>query len=357
MRVLIIDTYYPAFLDAHYAEHPELAEDSYEVQWRRLMDRFFGTSDAYSHYLGELGHEAHEFVVNCDPLQRAWAREHGVRHPSRRRLRAPGSLVLAQAEHFRPDVVYVQDVHALHPRLLKELRARADLLVGQIASRMPRDGQLLPFQLLLTSFSHFVPRLRQLGIASEYFRIGFDPRVLTTLETTQPAGRVVFIGSVGQSRTWRSNMLLEHAAERAPIDFWGYRVGKIPTGSALDRRYHGEAWGLDMFRLLATSTIALNRHGDVAEQCANNMRLYEATGVGTLLITDAKANLAELFEPDKEVVGYTDEDDLVNKIHHYLANEEERARIARAGQERTLRDHTYAERMRELQAILDRYAG
>jgi spore maturation protein CgeB len=105
VRVLIVDTCYPAFLKAHYAERPDLADATYEVQWRALMDRFFGTCDSYSHFLGVLGHEAHEVVLNCEPLQRAWAREHGVRLKRRMPLFRDQSLVLAQAEEFSPDVV------------------------------------------------------------------------------------------------------------------------------------------------------------------------------------------------------------------------------------------------------------
>ena len=52
---------------------------------------------------------------------------------------------------------------------------------------------------------------------------------------------------------------------------------------------------------------------------------------------------------------YTDEDDLVEKIGNYLADEDERRRIARAGQQRTLREHTYAHRMQELVDVLERY--
>ena len=33
-------------------------------------------------------------------------------------------------------------------------------------------------------------------------------------------------------------------------------------------------------------------------------RLFEATGVGTLLVTDWKKNLHEMFEPGKEVIVY-----------------------------------------------------
>jgi len=35
---------------------------------------------------------------------------------------------------------------------------------------------------------------------------------------------------------------------------------------------------------------------------------------------------------------------LIDKIRHYLANEKERAAIAKAGYERTMREHTYNHR-------------
>jgi spore maturation protein CgeB len=109
-----------------------------------------------------------------------------------------------------------------------------------------------------------------------------------------------------------------------------------------------------MFRLLHAARISLNRHIAEAEGHANNMRLYEATGVGSLLLTDEGSNLAELFDPGTEVVTYTGVDDLVEKARHYLAHEDERRAIAAAGQARTLREHTYELRMRELRDLLER---
>jgi spore maturation protein CgeB len=110
-----------------------------------------------------------------------------------------------------------------------------------------------------------------------------------------------------------------------------------------------------MLEVLASARIAVNRHIDVAEDNANNMRLYEATGVGSLLLTDAKQNLGELFDVGRELIAYRGEDELVEAVEHYLAHEDERTAIAAAGQRRTLRDHTYEVRMRELADILDRY--
>jgi spore maturation protein CgeB len=86
------------------------------------------------------------------------------------------------------------------------------------------------------------------------------------------------------------------------------------------------------------------------------MRLYEATGVGTLLITDAKVNLRDMFEPDQEVVIYRDAQECVAKLRYYLSHPDDAVAIAAAGQRRTIREHTYADRMRQLTQILSNTA-
>lgn len=349
MRILIVDTCYPAFLRRHYEADPGLAERTYDEQWRSLMRTHFGTADAYSHFLAALGHEAHEVVANCAPLQRAWARQHGL-------VRAgDDDVLIAQAREFQPDVVYVQNLHQPSDRTLAQLRDCSRLLAGQIASEPPPERRLRSFELLLTSFPHFVERFRALGVDAEYLRIGFDPRVVRRLEAERaPVEQhgAVFVGALNRTQHRRSNTLLARAARRAPIDFWGYGARGWPPWSPLRRRYRGEAWGIEMFRVLRAARIVLNRHIGTAGDYANNMRLYEATGVGSLLLTDAKRNLPELLEPGTEVVTYANEDELVERVLHYLAHDDERRAIARAGQERTLRDHGYDVRMRELAGIL-----
>jgi len=94
-----------------------------------------------------------------------------------------------------------------------------------------------------------------------------------------------------------------------------------------------------MYHVLNCSRITLNHHGDVLPY-ANNMRLFEATGVGTLLLTDWKENLGEMFDPGKEVVAYRTPEECAELIRYYLAHDDERQAIARAGQGRTLREHT-----------------
>lgn len=354
MRLLVVDTCYPPFLHSHYSSRPGLADEPYDVQWQALMDTFFGTADAYSHFLGQLGHEAHEVVVNCPPLQRAWARENGVRRGAIERLSQGrfSGIAQHQAARFEPDVVYVQDVSSLSPRALRKLRRSTRLLVGQIATETPPWSQLEPFDLLVTSFPHYVTRFRARGIAAELLRIGFDPRVLEHVADVPLTHDTVFVGSLARRRWETGNAALEEAARIVPVEFWGYGLEGWPDDSPIARRFHGEAWGLDMYRVLAGSRVALNRHGEVAAGHANNMRLYEATGVGTLLLTDERVDLEELFAVGEEVVTYRDGEDLAEKARHYRSHDDERRLIATAGQRRTLTEHSYAVRMRELTEIL-----
>ena len=362
MRVLVVQSWYPAFLDAHYRLRPGLAEQPYAEQWASLMASGFSATDAYSTALRAQGHEAEELIVNCRPLQERWALEHGL--SLRRRLR-PGvrpdwqeAVALAQAQAFAADVVHVDLLTPLEPATVAAFqRGGRALVVGQIATFLPPPQHLDPYGLILTSFPHFVPRLRTASRGCEYLPLAFDERLLDRLPAPSNAFGAVFVGGLGRAWHGKGNDVLEVAAAQVPVDFWGYGAESWPDGSPLRQRYHGEAWGLDMHRVHRAARIVLNRHIDAAEGHANNLRLFDATGAGALLLTDEGSNLGELYEPGREVVTYRDPDDLVAKVRHYLAHEDERRSIAEAGHRRTLADHTWTVRMRAYAEIVARYAG
>jgi spore maturation protein CgeB len=77
-------------------------------------------------------------------------------------------------------------------------------------------------------------------------------------------------------------------------------------------------------------------------------RNFEVPGCGGFLLTGWADNLQDYYQPDREIVSFDNTDDLVAKIQYYLEHEDERAAIAQAGYERTLRQHTYAHRFTEI---------
>ncbi len=108
-----------------------------------------------------------------------------------------------------------------------------------------------------------------------------------------------------------------------------------------------------MYQVLRRSRITLNSHIDLAGREAGNMRLFEATGAGTFLLTDHKDNLDTLFELNREVVAWRSIDDCLRAIDHYLRDDRTRAAIARAGQAKTLAQHTYRYRAAEILGFVD----
>jgi hypothetical protein len=373
VRVLVVDTYYAGFVEAHYAGHPGLASEPYEAQLRSLLDQSFGTGDAYSRNFKAARHEATEVIVDVVPLQSRWAAENGLGWSLRRMASLGGGrlvnraranllrrVALAQVEAYDPDVVYVQNTSFFARADLDGLRKAGRFVAGQLASPAPPRELLAGFDLIVTSFPHFVERFTSDGIASAYLPLAFDDAVIDRLRargvpaepTAERDHQLSFVGGVDPGVHGAGTALLERVAAKEPLEVWGYGAGALAPASPLRARHHGEAWGLDMYEVLARSEVVLNRHIDVAEDFANNMRLFEATGVGALLVTDAKRNLADLYEPGTEVIAYRDADDLTAQIDELRRDEDRRVAIATAGQRRTLRDHTYDRRIGELAKLL-----
>lgn len=381
MRILILDTHYQESLRLAYENDPRLAQQTSRDQLQSIYETGFGRADFLPLNLTKLGHQAEQFIVNAQPIQIRWAAENGLRIQTSRstllrvqqrlkreveRLRPrpgiPGmnvppwelEVVEAQARAFKPDVIFVCDVRYLPAHSHRALKSYTRLLVGEMAYPIPPALDLGPFDLIVSAAPHFVDRLREAGARSQMLRLGFEQTVLDRIGNQPKDVELAFIGSVSDNHQQRLE-LLEELSRQTPLSCWGAGVESLPPDSPLRGRVKPPLWGYDMYGQLQRSKIALNIHIDMAEQFAANMRLYEATGVGTMLLTDWKTNLHEIFALGSEVVAYRSIEECVELVKYYLANDREREAIAAAGQKRTLCEHSYYHRMQELIEILNHY--
>ncbi|MCH4544446.1 glycosyltransferase [Rhizobium changzhiense] len=387
MRVFIINTDYPAFLRKFYADHPLLGSASYAEQTATRNDSLFGVFDAYSVGFRHSGHEAIEVHANNGTIQTTWMKENGYAPPrvtarskpslwarAASRLLPKGKarqlidssftlrpatpiegwslaeMLLEQVKAFRPDIVLNQSVSEVGSDLLLKMKPYVGKFVGQIASPLPDNESYAPYDMMISSLPNFVDYFRQKGIPAHLNRLGFDPRVLQKIGRLERSIDVSFVGSVSQAHADRM-ALLEYLTRNTDIAIWGGGGDQLSNASPIPPRHRGEAWGADMFRILGSSKITVNNHIGIAENFANNMRLYEATGMGALLVTDRKSNIAEIFEPGKEVVCYESAEECAELIRFYQRNDHERERIAQAGQRRTLNEHNYNIRTQELSKL------
>lgn len=370
MKFLFVDTYYSSFLNHFRTTNPGLINSSYDRQREELLSFCFGTADFYSYNLKTLGHKAEDIIVNDEILEKQWARENtiDVRNISiiskiqmlpfvHRILGRPQwlqKIALAQIKKSSPDILYIQDLSILNEETLEQAKNNCQLLVGQIACPLPPNNLLEKFDLIITSFPHYADYFRQKGINSEYLKLAFEERMLKKSGIQNKKYDVSFVGSFSHFHRFGSE-LLEDVSRQIPVHIWSQDLGITSSFSPLQKNFHGEVWGTDMYKILAQSKIVINRHISVAQDYANNMRLYEATGMGALLLTDEKKNINDIFEAGKEVVTYKNSKDLIDKIKYYLTHEKERQKIATTGQKRTLKDHSYRKRIKELVSIIKKY--
>lgn len=122
----------------------------------------------------------------------------------------------------------------------------------------------------------------------------------------------------------------------------------FPVSSGLIRYLRKPVWGNDMLNTLYKSYVVLNIHADSSPIYASNMRLFESTGVGTCLLTDYKKNIADLFEPGKEILTYKTVDECIEKMKYIRDHPNIRDSIATAGYKRCMKDHNYNVRAEKL---------
>ena len=83
-----------------------------------------------------------------------------------------------------------------------------------------------------------------------------------------------------------------------------------------------------------------------------HLREFEAPMCGALYCTGFSEELAEMFEPDKEVLIYRNQHELLDKVRYYLTHPTEADLIRQKGNLRAVKDHTYQHRFKQLFALL-----
>ncbi len=409
MRLLKLGVNHPAYHKQFYDARPNLATQSYTLQHAALIEDCYGSSDFWTSALGQFGYEMRDVIANAAPLQKRWAREHGESYEESRWL---FDISAAQIKKFRPDVLLVADFSIFNAAFLRQIKRECPsirLVIGWCGAPYNDATVFREWDIALSCIPELVAHFRDEGHRSFHLNHAFAPRILEKIDTSSATVPVnfSFLGSILKHDRFhieREKILLRLIAEtdlqiwsdvagratsrrerrgvrarqlafdavrvarasgipasilrRAPlvrrVARWETRPGASAThvDERIARRAHPPLFGLAMFRQLRDSRVALNTHIDISPHSASNMRLFEATGVGSCLLTDWKSNLSELFVPDVEVLTYRSPAECVEKARYILAHEDERRAIAAAGQRRTLRAHTFTQRAERIDEII-----
>jgi hypothetical protein len=393
MRFAKVSGFYDDYLRRYYAARPGEGRRPYAEQYARLMADGFGWADYHCRHLEAMGVPSLEIVANAEPLQRAWARENGV-------TGGVEEIVAAQLARFAPTAVFIQYTIPFTKSWYGALKLRVPGLTALWGWRCsPYTAvdvdRFRALDGVLSCNPRLVEEFRGEGIPSVLFNHGFEDTLLKPADPAAPRDiDVFFAGSLVRlagfhnervdllERLAREGVRLQVHADREKLsrqlakkalgaaagvaDAMGLTPWLESRSTAYTRALSWQGvslrplafgvqpplYGNALIAAIRRSKICINVHIDSAGAFAGNARLFEVTGAGALLITDAKGNLSDYFEPGREVVTYHSYEECVALVRHYLAHPEEARAIAAAGQSRCLRDHSFRRRAQQLRGLM-----
>jgi hypothetical protein len=360
MRLQLLWVFYPAYLRKFYAANPDIAALPYAEQRDALLDDYFGWPPAVARRLAQRGHAVDIIIANAAPLQQAFARENNVAWSMHDYALA---IPRVQVQRFQPDVLWTGSNFQYFGAYLRDLKRHCRAVIAWTAAPLPLTLDLGGIDCMLTSHANFAATFRSRGLRCEEILPCFEPRILDRLGALSRDVSVSFLGGLTWAHRERIAMvdaLVRHtslAVWSAKPQIFSRSAARPAFWRALWQARHvlartqPELYGMDLYRMLARSQLSLNVHAEVAGGLAGNMRLFEITGAGALLLTEQMPNLAGFLNPGTELVTYQGRDDLIDKVRHYLAHPAEAAAIAAAGQRRTLSMHSTLQRAEVLEGL------
>ena len=321
MKILFLWDYYQPYLDYFYKNNPAQESDTYEIITQRLMGDYFSWFGSLSKALIKQGYDSEIIIGNDQHSQKAWARENNIS------LSDSGwkfQTIIEQIKSFKPDVlVFGVKKYYLGP-FVDEISNYCRKIFCWVGS--PTETNLNNIDVVLSNNPNLESLVTTHGKIFQFFKPGFDQNILNKIEPKEEAIPLSFIGQVTKTHKERLNYLVHLSNSNLPLQIWGMGLETHPLirgtkdallaikksmqtnfqqGKFLEviknpyykklktirGIYKGEAWGLGMYRVLSSSLLTFNKHTDDPPGISGNMRLFEATGVGTALVTEYTENL------------------------------------------------------------------
>lgn len=399
-RFIKITSFYKNFLESYYESNPAIVTKSYDDQYHHLMEQGYGYSNYFTNYLQQNYSIAGiELIHNAKPLQNAWAKEHGYELTGNK-------LLLEQLKTYKPEILFIQDSANFSAAFIQRIREEVGslkLIIGHCCA--PYNSESIKafrhYNVILACSERFLEDFKKRKIHSYLFPHAVESSLISQMgENADPVNEIIFIGSLlyrNEFHKARISYIEEILRNNLPLQIYGQletdschmlkmkqatylavkllsalniksiyenrslqKIGQLKEmprksrySSTIRKNIRDEpVFGKKMLERIAGYTIGFNQHGEVAGDYAANVRMFEVTGAGALLVTDHKKNIRALFEPDIEILTYNSKEECIEKLKWATNHPAEARTIALAGQQRTLRDHSVEKRVDLLHEII-----
>ena len=197
-------------------------------------------------------------------------------------------------------------------------------------------------------------KYRQLGLDNcIYFPFGCNEQIFRKLDVPKKYD-VSFVGTWHPYREWIVSRIRK-AGIKVAVAGYRWADGEVNQDQMVNyfiqskinlNLSNSASW--DMRYLVSSPMAIVNRLRSKKNVEQMKARIFEVNGCGGFQLSYYVEGIANCYLPDREIVIYADVDDLIEKIRFYLKHDALRESIAEAGYNRTMQEHTFAHRFKNV---------
>ena len=215
---------------------------------------------------------------------------------------------------------------------------------------------------VLTNVEDHVDYFSQRGIKNiKWIHQGFSPE-LFEIDAPGPGNDekhyadVAMIGSMGGPiYNRRCGLVMQLRRNNIDIKWWGPHLSRQLKNiryfsGGVHRAWAGkEVYMKDFADVIRNTKIFIGEDADIPVQgrCLSN-RSFAVMGCGGFYLCRRTAGVEFAYDVGKEIDVFDTDDEMIDKVRYYLKNEEERKRIALAGQKKVLNNYTYKNQIEKM---------
>ena len=373
IRFLRVSSIYPLFVN-QLNKKKKFKNLGYEKTLEKVFEEDFSISNNITLELKKKNYECFEIIENLDFLQKKWLNEYGNKKSNE-------NILIQQIKFYKPNVILLGNVNLASNNFIKQIRNKNFLKLILCFHCAPLNKKIINnlknIDCVITCTEGYKTKFDNLTKKKILLmHHAFNNKYKASLINYKRDIDIAFIGSLFVNKGLHSGrieiiyeLLKGFKKKYVAINFSKYfliHLFRFFIRLLFDSSIRGKnllykllyiylfskkpIFGSKMYEILKKSKILVNMHIEDTVY-AGNMRLFEGTGCGCLLLTDNKKNLNKLFNLQKELVIYHDKNDLIKKINYYLKNLKNLSKIATTGKKKTLTQHNYQSRVK----ILDKF--
>lgn len=369
----MIWNYYNKYLIYYNKKIPVTPNKKFEERRQELFDDHFGWPADLASYMNNQGYEVELVIENYEIMQKQWAVENNFNSYSKNNWET--NIVLEQIKRFKPDILWIPNPSIESYKYIDGAKKYYTKLAFYLGHDISNKELIMRADVLFTINEEYVkkeyPELNNII----YMGAGFSPEISYKLKS-EKNNNIVFAGNITPGHEKRAEVLSFLISNGIDVKIYSnistvkiYTKIRMIIGNIIERKnfigafsalrniikrtdYERYAstlkkyckkpvYGMDYYRILASSKICLNIHIDFANNFSGNMRMFEVTGVNTCLITDKKKNNSFLFDVGHEIIEFSDKKDLLAILKRAKKNNYNKiCDISKKGQEKTYNNHT-----------------